>query len=211
MMRASTKSALIVAWALVVTSCDSDTPRAPDQTQSAADTVTARAPRPAATPDTVPLGVHRPDELDDAARAIVAFLRGEAAFDSIHVADTVTFYMSPEGGGAPRTVAREQLRERSNWTLRGPSPRSGRLGIRYSLAPSKDSAELTTRVGRHLNCREYPLASRNEALARLPHVGVKLAYVGGTSCMETKNFTLVFDPVKKPPTLVAAVYDQWEW
>ena len=209
MMRASTLSALLVASSLVVTSCDSDPPRAPDQTQSAADTVSARLPAPAATPDTVPRGVHRPDELDDAARAIVAFLRGEAPFDSIHVADTVTFNMSPEGGGMPRTIMRESLRDRSNWTIRGPSPRPGRLGIRYSLAAAKDSAELTTRVGRHLKCLEYPLASINEDLARFPHVGVKLAY--GTSCMETQNFTLVFDPVKKPPTLVAAVYDQWEW
>jgi hypothetical protein len=157
----------------------------------------------------MPLGIHRPDELDDAARAIVAFLRGEAAFDSIRLADTVTFYMSPEGGGTPRTLAREQLSERSSWTIRGQSPRPGRLGIKYSLAPSKDSAELTTRVGRHFKCREYPLASISEDLARLPHVGVKLAY--GTSCMETQNLTLVFDPVKKPPTLVAAIYDQWEW
>ena len=209
MMRASTTSALIVAWSLVVTSCDSDMPRASDQTQSAVDTVGAPPPTPPATPDTVPLGVQSPDELDDAARAIVAFLRGEVAFDSIHLTDTVTFYMSPEGGGTPRTVPREQLSERSNWTIRGPGPRPGRLGIRYSLAPSKDSAELTTRVGRHLKCREYPLSSINEELARLPHVGVLVAY--GTGCLQTHNFTIVFDPAKKPPTMVAAVYDQWEW
>jgi hypothetical protein len=208
-MRASTLSALVVAAALAVTSCDRDNPRASEDTQAPADTASARPPAPAGTPDTIPLGIHRPGELDDAARAIVAFLGGEVGFDSIHLADTVTFYMSPEGGGTPRTVVREQLRERSNWTIRGPSPRPGRLGIRYSLAAYRDSAELTTRVGRHLNCREYPLASINEDLARLPHVGVKLAY--GTSCMETRNFTLVFDPLKKPPTLVAAVYDQWEW
>lgn len=207
--RASTISALLVPWSLVITSCDSDPPRAPDQTQPATDTANAPPPAPAGAPDTVPLGVHRPDELDDAARAIVAFLRGEAPFDNIHVADTVTFYIGPEGGGMPRRVARESLRDRSNWTIRGPGPRPGRLGIRYSLAPSQDSAELTTRVGRHLKCREYPLASINEDLARLPHVGVKLAY--GTSCMETQNFTLVFDPAKNPPMLVAAVYDQWEW
>jgi hypothetical protein len=209
MRRAATISALVVVSSLVFTSCDSDAPRAPDQTQPAADTSGLPTPMPSGTADTVPLGVHSPDELDDAARAIVAFLRGEAAFDNIHLTDTVTFYMSPEGGGTPRTVAREQLRERSNWTIRGPSLRPGRLGIRYSLAPSKDSAELTTRVGRHLKCAEYPLASINRDMARLPHVGVKLAY--GTSCMETTNFTLVFDPVKKPPRLVAAVYDQWEW
>src|SRR5688572_16543495 len=93
-MRALTISVLIVAWSLVVTSCDSDTPRASDQTQSPPDTASARPSTLAATADTVPLGVHRPYELDDAARAIVAFLRGEVPFESIHLADTVTLYMS---------------------------------------------------------------------------------------------------------------------
>jgi hypothetical protein len=208
-LRAALLVALIVASSLAVTSCDRETPRAPDQTQSATDTVTARAPTPTATPDTVALGVHRPVELDDAARVIVAFLWGEVPFDSIHVADTVTFYMSPEGGGRPRTVARQQLPNRANWTIRGPSPADGRPGILYSFTPSKRTSELTTRVGRHFNCREYPLASRNEELAQLPHVGVMLS--SGDSCLQTRNFTLVFDPAKRPPTLVAALYDQWEW
>jgi hypothetical protein len=34
---------------------------------------------------------------------------------------------------------------------------------------------------------------------------------GRDSCLQTRNVTFVFDPNKKPPTLVAAVYDQWEW
>jgi hypothetical protein len=60
-----------------------------------------------------------------------------------------------------------------------------------------------------MNCREYPLSSRNGELAWFPHVGVMLAY--GTGCLQTRNLTLVFDPNEKPPTLIAAVYDQWEW
>jgi hypothetical protein len=61
-----------------------------------------------------------------------------------------------------------------------------------------------------MNCREYPLSSIYEELARFPHVGVMLAY-GKDSCLQTRNFTLVFEPNQKPPTLIAAVYDQWEW
>jgi hypothetical protein len=33
----------------------------------------------------------------------------------------------------------------------------------------------------------------------------------GESCLQTRNLTLVFDPNRTPPTLIAAVYDQWEW
>jgi hypothetical protein len=61
-----------------------------------------------------------------------------------------------------------------------------------------------------MNCREYPLSSIHEELARYPHVGIRLAY-GTDSCLQSRNFTLVFDPNEKPPTLIAAVYDQWEW
>jgi hypothetical protein len=160
--------------------------------------------------DTIPLGVHHPDDLAEAARTIIAFLRGEVGFDRIRVADTVTLYLAPEAGGAPRAVTREMLRDPSNWTIRGPRLRPGRQGIRYSFVPSKGTAELTTRVGRHMNCREYPLSSRYKELARFPHVGIRLAY-GTDSCLQSLNFTLVFDPNEKPPTLIAAVYDQWEW
>lgn len=65
------------------------------------------------------------------------------------------------------------------------------------------------RVGRHLKCREYALSSVYPELARLPHVGIMLAF--GAGCLQAHNFTLVFDPDAQPPTLVAAVYDQWEW
>ena len=205
-------AALFVAGWLAVTSCDSDVPRASDQSalpSPDSDSAAPSGPAGSTSQDTGPLGAHSRDELVDAAVAVVAFLRDEVGFDRIRVADTVTLYLAPEAGGAPRTVTREMLRDPSNWTIRGPSLRPGRQGIGYSFVPSKGEAELTTRVGRHMNCREYPLSSRNGELARFPHVGIMLAY--GTGCLQTRNFTLVFDPNEKPPTLIAAVYDQWEW
>ena len=83
-------------------------------------------------------------------------------------------------------------------------------GHSYSFVPHKAKAELETRVGRHLKCLEYPLSSIHPELARFPHVGTKLVY-STQSCLNTWNLTLVFDPDKKPLTLIAAVYDQWEW
>jgi hypothetical protein len=71
--------------------------------------------------------------------------------------------------------------------------------------------EMTTRIGRHFRCSEYPLSSVSEELARFPHVGVLLTPVDMGSCLQAWNFTLVFDPNEKPPTLVAVVYDQFEW
>lgn len=70
---------------------------------------------------------------------------------------------------------------------------------------------MTTQVGSHLNCRIYPLASRYEELARLPHVGTMLEPPDGDTCLETWSLTVVFDPAVRTPTMVAAVYDQWEW
>ena len=197
----------LVCW-LSVVSCDSDTSRASNQPSPPPDSDSA-APAASSSPDTVPLGAHTADELDDAARAVVAFLRGEGDFDRIRVADTVTLYLAPEAGGAQRTVTRAMLRDPSSWMIRGPGLRPGRQGIGYSFVPTKAEAELTTRVGRHLKCLEYPLSSIYSELARFPHVGVMLA--SGTGCLQTQNFTLVFDPNQKPPTLIAAVYDQWEW
>jgi hypothetical protein len=160
-------------------------------------------PRPQMAPaDSGPLGVHRPADLDAAARRIIGFLRGEVGFDRIRLADTVTFYVSPEGGGTRATLAREQLRNRSNWRVRGL--------LMYSLVPPKGTAELMTRVGRHVNCREYPLSWIYKDLAQFPHVGTLLIY-GRDSCLQTRSLTFVFDPNEKPPTLIAAVYDQFEW
>jgi hypothetical protein len=210
MIRGLFLSTLTLACSFVVASCDSEVPRASDQTASAVDTASARVSTPAGTPDTVPLGVHRPEELVEAAQAVIAFLRGEAGFERIRVADTVTLYLAPEAGGARRTLSRAELRNRSNWSVRMRSLRRNAPGHVYSFVPHRAKAELETRVGRHLNCREYPLSSRYPELARFPHVGTTLVY-STQSCLNTSNLTLVFDPNEKPPTLIAAVYDQWEW
>jgi hypothetical protein len=120
------------------------------------------------------------------------------------VTDTVTLYVCPEGGGARTALTRPQRRNRANWKVRV-------LGIEPSLVPPQGLARLTTRVGRHFRCREYPLSSTFPELARLPHVGTRLDPGEGSNCLQTWNLTFVFDPNEKPPTLVAAVYDQWEW
>jgi hypothetical protein len=122
----------------------------------------------------------------------------------VRLADSVTLYLSPEGGGTRRAFAREQLRDPSSWRVA-----SG--GHAYAFAPPAGVTRLTARAGRHFNCREYPLSSRFPDLARLPHVGVKLEPERTESCLQTWNVTFVFDPAARPARLVAAVYDQWEW
>jgi hypothetical protein len=157
----------------------------------------------------VPLGAHRPSELVEAATAIIGFLRRDVDFDRIRLADTVTLYLGREVGAAPRAVKREILRDPSNWKVRMADMPYAR-GMEYSFVPPKRTAELTTQVGRHFRCLDYPLSSSFPELARLPHVGTQLRY-GTDSCLQTRSLTLVFDPTRKPPTLVAAVYDQFEW
>jgi hypothetical protein len=59
---------------------------------------------------------------------------------------------------------------------------------------------------------EYDLSSLYPELATLPHVGTMLTRAkANESCLQTWNLTLVFDSGATPPTLVAVVYDQWEW
>ena len=159
-------------------------------------------------PDTaaLALGTHQAHELVAAAKDVVAFLEGGGHFDRIHLADTVDLYVSPEGGGNHSTLSRDALAVPTNWKVAAP-----KNGTTYSLVPPKTLTKLTSRVGRHFNCLDYPLSSRFEHLARLPHVGIKLEPDGASSCLQTWNLTLVFDPEKRPPTVVAAVYDQWEW
>ena len=143
-------------------------------------------------------------EVEAAARDVVAFLRGEAGFDRLHLADTVALVLSPEGGGTRTRLTREQLRDPARWSVT-----SG--GRRYSFVPPPGLTKLTVRAGRHFACHEHPLASRDPELARLPHAGAKLEREGAESCLQTWNATFVFDPAARPARLVAAVYDQWEW
>jgi hypothetical protein len=55
------------------------------------------------------------------------------------------------------------------------------------------------------------LASVAPELEGLPHVGTLLRPPDATSCLQSWNLTLVFAPDSDLPTLIAAVYDQWEW
>jgi hypothetical protein len=155
------------------------------------------------TPATAPAAQN--DGIVDAAESIVAFLRGELPFDSITTADTVTLRLAPEGGGDSTRVSRELLRERASWTVRAGS------GSDYPLAPPATLTTLATREGRHFNCRDYALSSRAPDLAAFPHVGTRLEPPDAGSCLQTWNATFIFDPHTAHPTLVAVVYDQWEW
>jgi hypothetical protein len=142
-------------------------------------------------------------DLDAQALRVVAFLNGQLPFDSLAIADSVTLYVAPEGGGGRVISTRAQLRERAAWSV----PSGGRS---FSFLPPSGLSVVTTRVGRHVNCQEYLLASRVPQLAEEPHVGVKLAPPNAESCLQSWNATFVFDRAT-PPRLVAVVYDQWEW
>lgn len=158
----------------------------------------------AAPADTASVSLARAEELERTAKEFVGFLRGDVAFATIRLADTVVLYLSPEGGGTRTVFAREQLRYPLRWVLR-----TGRQT--YTFAPPASFTKLTAKAGRHFNCLEYPLESRFPELARLPHVGVKLEPDSAGSCLQSWNATFVFDATAQPARLVAAVYDQWEW
>lgn len=200
MERVTKTRAFVAVSLLALASC------APDAARDAERTVSSTAAPPVSSPpDSGARGVHTPAELEAAATQMIGFLRGEVGFDRIRLAETVTLYVSPEGGGSRTTTSRTLLRDRSNWKVRGLG------GFVHSLVPPSELTQLTTRVGRHLNCRERALSSIFAELAHFPHVGTMLAPVDASSCLQTRNLTLVFDPSERPPTLVAAVYDQWEW
>ncbi len=163
--------------------------------------------RKSPSPGQANLGIHRPTELISAATSILRFLEGDGDFNQIRLADKVTLYLSPEGGGTSRKLDRQALRHPSNWAVQSEAFRHV-----YKFAPPQPDWELTTRVGAHLNCGYHHLLStRFENLGSLPHVGTTLSPKDADSCLQSWNLTFVFDPKLKPPTLVAAVYDQWEW
>ena len=134
----------------------------------------------------------------------MSFLAGDADFEALDLADTVELYVAPEGGGGRARISRERLRDRLAW-------RVGTGNAQRSFVPTGLLTKMTTSVGKHMNCHEYPLASRVPALATRPHVGVKLEPPDAKSCLETWNATFVFDTSGATPRLIAAVYDQWEW
>lgn len=169
--------------------------------------VAASAPRQHAPPsdaqDPVRRGATNSTALDSAARRVVEFLRGRLSFEQIRLSDTVAFYVSPEGGLGHARFTREQLRRPSAWVVRS-------RGHDFPLAPPAHMGKLTTKVGRHLNCGEQPLAAKFPQLAHLPHVGTMLQPENLGSCLQTWNMTFVFDTSTRP-RLVAVAYDQWEW
>jgi hypothetical protein len=161
------------------------------------------APDTAAPPDDTQPATAADAELEAAARNVIGFLRGNTPFDSVPLADSVALYVAPEGGGGRSIYSREALRQPSSWKVT-----SGQRT--FALAPPPGMDSLTTKAGRHFNCREYDLASRHPELARQPHVGTRLEPARPASCLQSWNLTLVFDSTAQR-RLTAAVYDQWEW
>ena len=181
---------LVVALTTMI-GCSAESRPLPDSTQTAAAGIPS-------------VGRDGADAVEQSAREIVEFLRGNAPFETITLADTVTLYLSPDGGRILSAFSREQLRRPSQWVLR-----SGRQT--YAFAPPRSLKKMTARADTHFNCLDYPLASRFPELAKLPHVGVKLEPDSSGSCLQTWNATFIFDTSAPPARLVAAVYDQWEW
>lgn len=149
---------------------------------------------------------HQPEELAAAATDVVGFLRGNVPFSRLRLADTVTLRLGLEEGGTMRRVARERLREPSAWAVE-----SQNLRFTYQFAPPASLTSVETRVGRHVRCMDYDLTATDPELAALPHVGVVLSPPNFGSCLQTWNLTIVFDPNLRPPTVVAVIYDQFEW
>lgn len=160
-------------------------------------------PQPAGEP---PRAAHRPEELADAAARFVGFLQGRVGADEIRLADTVALHLASGGGGGQTRLPKEQLRNPASWVI----PAARGTGT-YRIAPPTGHSVLATRVGEHFNCHPAPLARVSGELARLPHVGTRLQPPAAESCLQSWNLTLVFDPVRRPATLVAVLYDQWEW
>ena len=141
------------------------------------------------------------ESLRDEAAEIIEFLRGSAALDASLLADSVSFWVAAEGGGAVRVVARNVLQARSEWHVG-----------EYNLVPPSSLTEITFQPGAHINCREMSLGSRFPEIGGLPHVGVRFALPGTASCLQTWNITLVFQEQEAGQhKLIGVAYDQWEW
>ena len=158
------------------------------------------------SPTSLPAATHQPEELAAAARDIVGFLRGDIPFSRLRLADTVTLRLGDEEGGTTRRVERDRLRESSEWAVESPN-----LRFTYAFAPPPGLTSVDTRVGQHVRCMDHDLTAIDPELGALPHVGVVLSPPNFSSCLETWNLTIVFDPQLKPATVVAVIYDQFEW
>lgn len=163
-------------------------------------------PEDTASPPPTLSATHQPEELVTAATDVVGFLRGDIPFSRLRLADTVTLRLGVEEGGTMRRVARQGLREPSAWAVQ-----SLNGGFNYVFAPPPSLTSVDTRVGRHVRCMDHDLTATDPELGALPHVGVVLSPPNFSSCLQTWNLTIVFDPQLKPPTVVAVIYDQFEW
>jgi hypothetical protein len=146
------------------------------------------------------------EQLEAAAREMVTFLQGDAPLPA-GVADSVVLYLAPEGGGNSAVRRRAALEDPSAWAVH-----SAELDTTYPFAPPEGLTELAMEPGRHMRCFDESLGEISEELAALPHVGVRLSPPDVlVSCLQTWNLTFVFHPSADPLTLVAVIYDQWEW
>lgn len=180
---------LAVCACVLLTSCGGEPPKRSADSVVPRDTVTV-------APTAEPVA-----PLDSAARAVLAFLRGEGA--RIVLADTVELYVGKDAGGTSTAYPRALLANPAYWIAR-----SSRGNFRF--VPPATLVKLTVKPGAHFICTERKLAASFPQLAKRPHVGMKLEPDVGDSCLQTWNVTLVFDDSIRP-RLVAAVYDQWEW
>ena len=144
--------------------------------------------------------VHEFAYLEDDVQHLLEFLRGNEALREALLADSVTLYVAPEGGGAERKVAAAELRDPAAWRV-GP----------HSLVPPAGLTDLRVTPGLHSHCEAVPLDTRFPELARHPHVGVRLASDAAASCLQTWNVTFVFSDDAVAPRLTGVAYDQWEW
>ena len=194
----------LVVWAAAaasaLTACEDHLP----DTRSASNAPSAVAATRGRT-DEVPSDPEA--RLDSAARRALAFLRGQLPRDSVPLVDTVVLRLAPEGGSHEARVPRADLGSPSAWSV--PVGRA-----RYVLTPPPAYNNVTTAIGRHLNCREYNLATRAPDWASAPHVGVSLRPDdAASSCLRSWNMTFIFDTSARGewPRLAGVLYDQWEW
>ena len=159
-------------------------------------------------PEVVQAKLVRSDDGPDyvgAAKRVLAFLRGEGTLDGVALADQVRL-VAPISPWSARKISGDSRHQRGEWYVVW-------RGNRYALTPPARRAELKTREGYHLLC-DMPRSLASIGMWRYttsPHVGTTLVFQPRESCLQTWNLTFVFDAVKEEPTLIAVVYDQWEW
>lgn len=144
--------------------------------------------------------VHEYAHLEDEVDHLLEFLGGDAPLRHGLLADSVTLYIAPEGGGETRTMAAAALRSPSAWRVAS-----------HRFAPPDGYGHRIMTPGLHWNCQPAELATLYPDLAARAHVGVRLAPDESAGCLQTWNATFVFDSNAQAPRLTAVVYDQWEW